>query len=101
MEYIREAQYADDIAIFCDCPVGLQILLNSYNSLAKRMGFAINIKKTETMCIGPVVKFYIDNKALKNVKSFEYLGSLLSDDCSMKDELISRIQSVSNAYGRL
>jgi len=37
IDFIREAQYADDIAIFSDSPFGLQSLLTAYNNMAKRM----------------------------------------------------------------
>ena len=50
--YIREAQYADDIAIFSDTSAGLQLLLTAYNDCSKKMGLCINTAKTETMCIG-------------------------------------------------
>ena len=100
-EFIREAQYADDIALFSDTPEGLQSLLTSYNQLAKRMGMRINTKKTETMCIGNTADFYVDGIKLVNVTHFKYLGSILSSDCSMRAELTSRIQAVSCAYGRL
>ncbi|MEO0687238.1 MAG: hypothetical protein AAFY76_19860, partial [Cyanobacteria bacterium J06649_11] len=56
--FIREAQYAD--AIFSDSPIGLQTILTAYNNIAKRMGLFINIKKTETMPIGPEEQFFID-----------------------------------------
>ena len=38
MAFIREAQYAHDIAIFSDSAIGLQTPLTAYNNLAKRMG---------------------------------------------------------------
>lgn len=101
IDYIREAQYADDIAIFSDTPIGLQILLTAYNELAKKMGLSINIAKTEALCIGPEHDFFIDGVALKNVKRFKYLGSYVSSDCSVREEITSRIQAVSSAYGRL
>ena len=44
IDFIREAQYADDIAIFSDSAHGLQSLLTAYNNMAKRMGLFINIK---------------------------------------------------------
>ena len=50
--YIREAQYADDIAIFCNDATSLQHFLSSYNGLAQKMDLRINTKKTETMSIG-------------------------------------------------
>ena len=43
--YIREAQYADDVAISSDIPAGLQIPLTAYNNLAKKMGLCINTTK--------------------------------------------------------
>lgn len=99
--YIREAQYADDVAIFSDTPAGLQILLTAYNELAKKMGLCINTTKTETMCIGPEAEFFIGHTKLKNVNSFKYLGSYLTNDCSVKEELTARIQATSCAFGRL
>ena len=49
----------------------------------------------------PEASFYIDGKFLKTAKRFKYLGSTVTSDCSMKEELITRIQAVSSAYGRL
>ena len=84
--YFREAQYADDVAIFSDTPAGLQILLTDYNDLARKMGLCINTKKTETMCIEPEAEFFIDQTKLKNVNRFKYLGSYVTNDCSMKED---------------
>lgn len=50
-EFIREAQYADDIAIFSDTPEGLQSLLTSHNDVTMKIGLYINTVKTETMCM--------------------------------------------------
>ena len=100
-EFIREAQYADDIAIFSDTPQVLQSLLSAYNNLAKKMGLCINTVKTETMCIGVPAEFFIDGTKLANVNRFKYLGSCVSSDCSMKEELVFRIQTTSCAFGRL
>ena len=99
--FIRDAQYADDISIFSDTPEGLQSLLTSYNDVAKRMGLCINTVKTETMCIGNTADFFVDGTKLANVTRFKYLGSYVSSDCSMKEELASRIQAMSCAFGRL
>ena len=101
IDFIREAQYADDIAIFSDSALGLQVLLNAYNNMAKRMGLSINIKKTETMSIGPEEEFFIDRTPIKSMNRFKYLGSIVTNDCSMNTELITHIQALSSAYGRL
>ena len=101
LEYLREAQYADDIAIVSNTGPGLQSLLTSYNRTSIRFGLKINVKKTETMCIGPELTFYVDENPLKNVTRFKYLGSFVSADCTLKEEITARIQATSCAYGRL
>ena len=99
--YIREAQYADDIAVFSDTSEGLQSLLTRYHLTAKRFGLQINAKKTEVMCLGPECDFFIDGTKLKCTDRFKYLGSILSKESNLKDELITRIQAISCAFGRL
>ena len=101
IDFIREAQYAGNIVIFSDSALGLQSLLTAYNNMAKRMGLSINIKKTETMSIGPEEQFFIDGMPIKSVNHFKYLGSIVTSDCSVNAELITRIQAVSCPYGRL
>ena len=99
--YIREAQYADDIAVFSDSSFGLQSLLASYYLATRRFGLQINAKKTEVMCLGPECDFFIGETKLKSVNRFRYLGSILSKESNLKDELTARIQSISCAFGRL
>ena len=65
------------------------------------MGLRINTSKVETMCIGTNADLFIDNTKLANVTRFKYLGSYVTNDCSMKEELASRIQATSCAFGRL
>ena len=101
IDFLREAQYADDIVIFSYSAHGLQSLLTAYNNMAKRMGLSINIRKAETMSIGPEEQFFIDGMPIKSVNRFKYLGSIVTSDCSVNAELITRIQAVSCAYGRL
>ena len=65
------------------------------------MGLCIYTTKTETKCIGPEAQFFINKTKLKNVSSFKYLGSYVTNDCSMTEELTARIQAISCAFGRL
>ena len=100
-EFIREAQYADDIAVMSDSSSGLQELLDAYNAASKRFDLRINAGKTEVLCMGPEIVFFVDETLLNNVDRFKYLGSFVSKDCKMKVELTSRIQATSSAFGRL
>ena len=69
-------------------------MLTAYNNMAKRMRLSINIKKTETMSIGPEEQFFIDGMLINSVNRFKYLGSIVTSDCSVNAELITRIQAV-------
>ena len=89
------------VCTFWDDLKVLQSLLTAYNNMAKRMGLSINIKKTETMSIGPEEQFFIDGMPIKTVNRFKYLGSIVTSDCSVNAELIAPIKAVSCAYGRL
>ena len=101
ISYIREAQYADDIAIFCNNANSLQCLLHSYNALAQKMGLRINTKKTETMSTQEQADFYVNGEKLTKVEHFKYLGSYVSNDCNLDKEITVRIQAGSCAMGRL
>ena len=50
---------------------------------------------------GNTADFFEDGTKLASVTRFKYLGSYVSSDCSMKEELASRIQAMSCAFGRL
>ena len=65
------------------------------------MGLCIKMGKTETKCIGNTADFFEDGTKLADVTPFQYLGSYVGSDCSMKEELASRIQAMSCAFGRL
>ena len=57
------------------------------------MGLRINIKKAETMSVGEQLDFYIDEHKLKRVDRFKYLGSYVTKDCKLDDEITARIQA--------
>ena len=57
--------------------------------------------KTETMSIGTPSDFFVDFVNLARVERFKHLGSHVSRNCIMNEELNARIQSASCAVGRL
>ena len=73
--------------------------------LYKRIGLQINIKKTEVM------QFKVEQEEeeritllgedLKNVSCFRYLGSNISANCNLDDEICFRIGQATAAFGRL
>ena len=97
-DFIREAQYADDIAFMSGTAHGLQTLLTCYNDPSKRFGLKVNAKKTEAMCLGPESDFFVVDIQLKNVDRFKYLGSFVNQACNLKTEITARIQATSHAF---
>ena len=53
------------------------------------------------MCLGQNVDFFVDGKKINSANRCKYLGSFISKDCTLKDELLTRKQSTSSAHGRL
>ncbi len=104
---ILELQYADDCALVSHSPQDLQYVLDAAMRAYSRMGLTINTAKTEVVCqwsanvpTTPAV-FTVADKQLSIVPSFRYLGSILSEDNTINNEVQNRIQQASAAFGRL
>ena len=70
-------------------------------------GLTISLSKTEVL-LQPAPasspqqpSITIDDTQLKNVESFRYLGSIISNDGSLDKEITTRIQKANQALGRL
>ena len=68
----------------------------------------MNIKKTECMfqpipgTVHAGKNIFVNGKALRRASSFSYLGSVLSEDCSVHKDVAARLQKGNNrAYGAL
>ena len=103
---LLELQYADDCALVSDSPEALQSVLSHTSNFYKRLGLSINITKTEFLKYNPIphqntVNIYIDGLPLKEVNCFKYLGSHISANCHLDDEIHFRLQQANCAFGRL
>ena len=104
---VSELQYADDCVLVSHSPEDLQKALNIIHDVYSALGLVINTDKTEVMCqctgevpqVKPV--FTIAGTELKTCTQFNYLGSILSDDCSIDEEVNKRINKASAAFGGL
>ena len=65
----------------------------------------MNINKTEILTQrknqGPPITFTVDNEELKHVNTFKYLGSTITENHNIDEEICCRINKASSAYGRL
>ncbi len=71
------------------------------------MGLTVNTTKAEVVCqwntsVPPTLPlFTAGDKQLSVVPSFKYLGSILSEDSGIDNNIQSRIKQASPAFGRL
>ncbi len=106
-EHVLELQYADDCVFVAHTPEDLQTVLDVAVRAYSRMGLTVNTTKTEVVCqwstnVPPTLPaFTVGNEQLSVVPSFKYLGSILTEDCGIENEVQSRIKQASVAFGRL
>lgn len=106
-EHIIELQYADDCAVMAHSPDTLQATLTAAASAYGRMGLSVNVAKTAVLCQWASTPsshpptFTISDKLLAVVESFKYLGSFLSNDCSIEREVQNRIKQASFSFSQL
>jgi len=97
---IRELLFADDCAIMAHTLEHIQRLIDCFANAAKRFGLTISLKKTEVM-LQPRPDIFVNDTALNVVDKFCYLGSVLSHNAEINDDITRRIGADSAAFGRL
>ena len=106
-ETIIELQYADDNALVAHTPEALQNIIAAAVTSYTRMGLTINTQKTEVLCQTSAglpqqpITLTAAGQQLLTVPTFRYLGSIMSDTCSMDDEIQNRLKQASASFGRL
>ena len=95
---INNICYADDTELFSPSLRGLQLLISCCEEFSNHITF--NIDKSVILPIyfdksyhNPV-KLYLDNKLLKVVKSYRYLGHWISEDISDDIDIYSNIKQL-------
>ena len=82
----------------------LQTLLNKLNDTAINYGMKINVQKTKTMVVrwngGGVVNFTVDGQRIEQVKSFKYLGSIITEAGRSDVDVKSRIATAKDAFNQ-
>ena len=87
--YLTDADYADDLALFADSIGDASALLHSLEKAAQNIGLYVNATKTEFMSLNTTCTIStIKGDTVKQVDSFIYLGSNIA---STKTDVDSRI----------
>ena len=94
-ERIAAVRYADDQAMISSTNTGLQRIMDRLVEVGERYGMKINKPKTKVLRITKMlnrsITIYIDGETLVQVKSFSYLGSIITEDGRCEKEVRCRI----------
>ena len=105
--WFLELQYADDCALVSHTCEGLQEGISKAAALYAKFGLEINIRKTEVLhwsggnSTELDAELEINGTPLETATSFKYLGSWISNDAKIDDEINNRICQASRSFGRL
>ena len=95
---IRDADYADDLALLANTPNQAETLLHSLERAAASIGLHVNAHKTEYMCYNQTGNIAtLDGASLKLVDKFTYLGSSVS---STENDIDTRLTKAWTAIDR-
>ena len=104
---VRELMFADDTALVAHTYEDIQRITTAFARSASSFGLQINMTKTEVLyqavpgTLDAPEDVLIDNNPLRNITSFTYLGSTVSNNNKLDKELQSRMAKASSAFGRL
>ena len=104
---VRDFLFADDCALVAHTQDDLQIIMDRFAASSRRFGLTISLKKTQVMFQPARGQPYtapditIEGVKLDAVEQFTYLGSTLSRNVSIDEEISRRISKACVAFGSL
>ena len=103
---IRELLFADDRALIAHSAEEMQKIVDAFSDASKKFGLKINIKKAEVLYQSNSTRtreedIMVDGNKLSSVLEFTYLGSTISSDGCIDNEIQWRMAKASAFFGRL
>ena len=104
---INDLLFADDCALNTNSEHSMQETVDKFSNACDSFGLTISTKKTEVLHQPAPGKPYVEpniqvnGERLKAVDRFTYLGSTLSRNVTIDDEVQCRLAKASSAFGRL
>ena len=103
---VTDLEYADDMALIADSWEDLKSMLKCLEVCCRDMGLTISSKKTKTLAVLPdnshpkaePISLHSDEEVMSN---FQYLGSIVQDNCDSSVKVDSRISKASRAFRQL
>ncbi len=108
---ICNVRYADDTVLIAGSREDLQEMLNRINKTSEEYGLRLNLRKTKAMKVSKKnikvgtlqrsVKLRCDGEDIEEVASFQYLGSVVTNDGRCQQEVKTRIAKAKNQFNRM
>ena len=103
---INNIRYADDTVLIADSQEKLQDILTTVKEASEAKGLTINVDKTEVMVISkktqvPRCDVRVNDKTIKQVRRFCYLGSYITEDGRCTEEIKRRICEAKKAFQKM
>ncbi len=103
---INNLRYADDTVLLADSQDKLQAILDKVVTASEEKGLSLNVKKTECMVASkkktaPRCILHSKGEKIKEVSSFNYLGSTITTNGKSEAEIKRRITMAKNSFMKL
>ena len=104
---ITESQFADDAAVYASTRAVFERTTSEFVKAASEWGLTVNIQKTKGMIIGQQMNasdsmsVELDSGSIEIVQDFTYLGSNITCDGEVQNEVKIRISKAARAFGCL
>ncbi|KAI8504892.1 hypothetical protein Bbelb_170010 [Branchiostoma belcheri] len=103
-EVLNELLFADDQSLISEKTDRLQEHTTNLNTACEDYDMRISINKTESLKISRTpgnLDIVINNRGLKQVKEFKYLGSIFTEDGKLDREIETRVQKANSVSYQL
>ena len=103
---MRELLFADDSALVAHSAEEMPNIVDAFSDASKKFGLKINIKKTEVLYQPNSTRtreedIMVYGNKLNSVQEFAYLGSTISSNGCIDNEIQRRMAKDSASFGRL
>ena len=101
-EKLNHLRFADDLVLFSECPKTLQKMLQQLADESMKAGLSMNTSKTMVMSNSPTkTEIYVNDKQLKYVDEYIYLGQVIATNDCMSKEIQRRVTNAWKRYWSL
>ena len=100
---LTDLDFADDLALLEESPQKLQLVTDKLVTTASKVGLRVSTEKTKIMTVktDQPANIQINQHNVEEVPKFTYLGSAISNQGDIADDLSSRLGKANSVFRRL